>query len=147
MPNSDWRSDIQEAKRRENWSLKGPNRVVKVTPLVDRKQSVGGYITLARFLLGKSPTEIEKLLGLPLGFLANGARIYNLSRLPNPSEYEFELTAQFPAGLAYNPAHGDPAYGPGSDKTLQWKIKPGTTIPIDPRSIIELSPNQRFPYA
>ena len=104
---------------------------------------MGGYITLARFLVGKTPADIEKLLGLPEKFLLSGAYIYNLFRLPNPTEYEYELTTKFPDGLAYNPAHFDERYKPGSDKIHQWRIKPGTTIPVS--TAIKLLPGARFP--
>ncbi|MEJ1157216.1 hypothetical protein [Prosthecomicrobium sp. N25] len=141
----DWRAEIRSELRRENWSLRGVNRVVKVVPL-DRgpQDDVGGYITLARFLSGLTPAEIETSLGLPDRFLASGAALYGLRRLPNPTEYTYELTAKHPDGLAYNPAHGDPRYGPGSDAIQQWQIRDGARIPFDPTSVVRLLPGQRF---
>jgi hypothetical protein len=142
----EWKTEIREAKRNERWSLRGPNRPVKVTPLERVKlQYVSGYITLAGSLAGMTPSLMERALGLPLGYLSQGARIYSLRRLPQPSEYEYELSAKYPGGLAFN-FLSDPRYLPGNEKIHQWKIYPGINIPVDPASELMLLPNQRFPY-
>jgi hypothetical protein len=102
-PMRDWRREAREAVRREMWSLRGPNQIVKVLPAGGTAAStLGGYITLGKFLLNKTPGQIETALGLPAGYLARGARIYRFIRLPQVSEYEYELTAEFPDGLAYS---------------------------------------------
>lgn len=145
MREPDWKKEIRDGVRKENWTLTGVNRVVKVVPLAWSSQdTAGGYITLARLLNGRTPERIEKDLGLPADFLKSGARIYRFTRLPQPSEYDFELTAKYPGGLAHNPAHGDERYGPGSDKINQWRIHEGVRIPVDEKSAISLAPKQKF---
>ena len=109
--------------------------------------TLGGYITLGKFLLNRTPAQIETALGLPPGHLAWGARIYHFTRLPQASEYEYELTAEFPDGLAYNPAYSDPRYPPGDRTIHQWRIKPGVHIPVDSKNFLDLKPGQIFPYA
>ena len=112
------------------WSLRGPNQIVKVLPTGGRAASMlGGYITLGKYLLNKTPGQIETALGLPSGYLATGARIYHFTRLPQTSEYEYELTTEFPDGLAFHPAYSNPSYPPGSRTIHQWRIKPGVQIP------------------
>ena len=144
---NEWQREAQEAVRREMWSLTGPNQIVKVLPGGGTVVStLGGYITLGKFLLNRTPAEIETALGLPPGYLAKGARIYRFTRLPQSSEYEYELTAEFPGGLAYNPAHSDPSYPPGNRKIHQWRIKPGVQIPVDSTNFLDLNPGQVFPY-
>jgi hypothetical protein len=145
MPESDWKKEIRNGTRKEKWTLTGANRVVKVVPL-DRspQDTAGGYITIARLLNGLTPEGLEKNLGLPVGFLKSGARIYRFTRLPQQSEYDYELTAKYPDGLAYNPAHGDERYGPGSNKIHQWRIHEGVKIPVDEKSAISLAPKQKF---
>lgn len=142
----DWQRDIQQGVRRENWSLSGPNCVVKVLPGGTAAAVLGGYITVGRFLLAKTPQQIEIALGLAPAYLSRGARIYRFTRLPLAHEYEYELTALYPGGLAFNPAHGDPNYGPGDRAIHQWRIKPGILIPVEQRDFLELGPTQRFPY-
>jgi len=143
----DWQRDVRDALRKENWSLSGPNRVVKVLPHGSNAvTALGGYITVVSSLLGKTPQQIESALGLPRGYLATGARIYRFTRLPMAHEYEYELTALYPGGLAFNPAHGNPAYPPGHRAIHQWRIKQGIQIPVDPDNYQDLSPGQRFPY-
>jgi hypothetical protein len=143
----DWKKEVRSAVRRENWSLSGPNRVVKVSPLqVPPRSEVDGYITTGQFLVGKLPSQIECALGLPLNYLCFGARIYRLLRLPMAHEYEYELTARFPDGLAFNPAHSDPRYPAGSNKIHQWRIKKGFAVAVDDAASLVLHPGQRFPY-
>lgn len=143
----DWQREIHDGTRRESWSLRGPNRIVKVLPLGSIPQtSLGGYITVGSALLGKTPRQIEQALGLKRDYLAYGARIYRFTRLPMAHEYEYEMTAFFPDGLAFNPAHSNPEYPPGSQKIHQWKIKSGAQIPVDPANFLDLQPSQKFPY-
>jgi|ERR1700761_1999697 len=145
---NDSQREALDAVRREIWSLRGPNQVVKVLPARGAVSSMlGGYITLGKFLLNKTPAQIETALGLPPGHLAAGARIYRFTRLPQASECEYELTAEFPDGLAYNPAYSDPSYPPGSRIIHQWKIRPGVHIPVDSRNFLDLKPGQSFRYA
>ena len=145
---NDWQREVHEAVRREMWTLRGPSQIVKVVPLAKPgqppKSEVCGYITLGRFLLGLTPQQIEHALGLPLGYLKDGARIYRFKRLPFVGEYEYELTALYPDGLAYDPAYGDPAYRPGSPHIHQWRIKKGKDIPVD--KWLDLSPQDQFVY-
>jgi hypothetical protein len=96
-----------EGRRREICTLRGPTQVVKVVPLpapgTDPEEEVGGYIIVGKFLLGKTPLQMGQALGLPPSKLQNGARAYRFARLPQVSQYEYELTTYFPGGLAYNP--------------------------------------------
>ena len=141
-----WERDIHDALRKENWSLSGYNRIVKVLPRGGSAATqLGGYITVGSSLLLKTPQQIEDALGLKKGYLAYGARIYRFTRLPVASEYEYELTALYPGGLAFNPAHSNPYYPEGSRVVHQWKIKDGVQIPVDPKNFLDLSPGQPFP--
>ena len=60
----DWKREIEDGLRRENWSIRGPNGIVKVMPLGTQAASLSGYITLGKHLVGKTPKEIEFALGL-----------------------------------------------------------------------------------
>jgi hypothetical protein len=143
----DWQREVRDGLRRENWSLKGPNRIVKVLPLsAGTPSGLGGYITTGSSLLGKTPEQIQHALGLKARYLANGATIYRFTRLPLTHEYEYELTAYYPDGLAFNPAHGDESYPPGSRKIHQWRIKDGVRIPVDSNNVLELHSGEKFPY-
>jgi hypothetical protein len=143
---NDWQRDIYEGLRKENWSLRGTKRIVKVVPYGTPATALGGYITVGLSLVGKTPPEIEQALGLTSGYLVGGARIYRFTRLPLSHEYEYELTAFYPGGLAFNPAHSHPAYPPGSPVIHQWRIRDGIRIPVDVRNFLDLLPSQRFPY-
>jgi hypothetical protein len=130
---ADWELEIDDSMKREVWTATGPNRPVKVCPAQNPLDfRLGGYITLGRYLIGKTSSEIERDLGLPRDFLLHGARIYKFSRLPQLSEYEYELTAAHPGGLSYHGPIGKIVYPPGSEKIHQWRIVSGKTIPVEP---------------
>ncbi len=99
---------------------------------------------MANALLQKMPQEIERALGFPNGHLGSGAVIYDFMRLPMAHEYEYELTADFPDGLAFNQSYGDPAYPLGSAKIHQWRLKAGVQVPVNVGTAVRLRPNQRF---
>ena len=134
---------VQDAMRREGWTLGGPQRIVKVIPrFVGFPSSLHGFITQEKFLVGKLPSEIEVLLGLPDKSLANGCRIFGFKRLPLAMEVDYELTAGFPNGLAFNPAMHDPRYPPGSHTVHQWRL----LADLPTFHIASLNPAERFPY-
>jgi hypothetical protein len=142
----DWTREAHDAVRREMWSLSGPNKIVKVVKAGGTvAASLGGYITLAKYLINKTPAQIERDLGLHSDDLAGGARIYRFTRLPQSSEYEYDLTAEFPGGLAYYSGSSNNPYPPGSRTIHQWKIRPGVTIPVDSKNFLDLKPGQYFP--
>jgi hypothetical protein len=142
---NDWQREAHEAVRREMWSLKGPNQIVKVLPAGGTAASIlGGYITLGKFLLIKTPVQIETALGLPHGYLTRGARIYHFTRLPQASEYEYELTAGVSGRSGIQPGLQQPSYPPGSRTIHQWRIKPGVRIPVDSTNFLDLKPGQVF---
>jgi hypothetical protein len=144
----DWQIEIDDSTRNEVWQRTGRNRPVKVCPaewMIDFR--LGGYITLGKYLVRKTPAEIERDLGLPKDFLLHGARIYKFTRLPQISEYEYQLTADHPDGFAdEGPFPRKPYYPPGSPKIHQWRILPGKSIPVEP-SYYTVRPNLKFPEA
>jgi hypothetical protein len=143
---NEWQQDIHDGLRREGWALRGPNMIVKVVPRGGPAEAYkAGYITLGKYLRNKTPHQIEKDLGLKDGELDNGARIYRFTRLPMQHEYTYELTADHPGGLKFNPAHGDPRYKPGNRIIHQWEIKKGMPIPVDSQDFVELRPGQLLP--
>lgn len=142
----DWKKEIAEGLKREHWAIRGPNCIVKVLPLRAEATALGGYITLGKFLVGKNPNEIEGALGLEKKYLIEGARIFKFDRIPLQHEYEYELTAKFPGGLYYNPAHSDRRWLPGDPSIQQWRILDDAAIPVDQSKSLELQPSQRVPY-
>jgi hypothetical protein len=128
------------------WSLRGPNQIVKVIPGdMTVAHTLGGYITLGKYLINKTPTQIEKDLGLKHGYLIHGAKIYRFTRLPQISEYEYDLTANFPGGLAYYAGSSSDPYPAGSRIIHQWRIRTGVHIPVDSGNFLDLMPGQLFP--
>ena len=154
MPIPNYKLEIQNAMRREKWTLQGPNRVVKVVKLLPGgvnpiggnagPSKQGGYITTASSLRNMMPAQIEKALGLPAGELGSGAVIYKFLRLPQPSEVTYELTADHPGGQKFT-SMSHPSYPPGSAQIHQWRIDPPHDVPVDTKNPIVLMPGQKFP--
>jgi len=139
----DWQMEMRDAIRREGWSLAGPSRIVKVVPIGrPLAASLKGFVCLEKSLLGKTPSAMEALLGLPTGFLNGGCRIYRFVRLPMAPEVEYELTARHPNGLVFNPAMHDPAFPPGSNAVHQWRL----LVDVPVQHLIDLAPTAKYPY-
>ena len=135
---TEWEKEIAEARRVEQWSLVWPRRIVKAVPLERPVVSrVRGYVTIEKYILGRTPRQLEDDLGLPPGLFAKGCRVYWLTRLPRAEEVSYELTAQYPGGLAFdewgalnevllrqqNPGHNaKPIYAPGRSTIHQWEL-------------------------
>jgi hypothetical protein len=126
----------EEARR--TWSTSGPGCLVKVVPLYEVLTEARGFITQARYLVGKRPQQIETALGLrPLSF-SQGCRVYRLVHLPRPGEYSYELTADLPGGEHFvfadyveaqrryeedRSLRAIPVYPPGDSRIPQWKLR------------------------
>lgn len=141
----EWQREALDALRREAWALKGYNAVVKVVPAGESRPFAAGYITLGKYLINKTPSQIVRDLGLDADKFIRGVRIYRFARLPQITEYDFELSAAFPDGLAYVPGLSNPRFPAGSGKVLQWKIREGTQISVDTMRFIELKSADVFP--
>lgn len=137
----DGQDEIREAMRREAWSLTGPNRIVKVTPLGIADRRFAGFIGLEKALVRKTPMEIERALGLRTWSLAWGCSVFRFTRLPLAHEVEYELGALYPNGQAYNPAMHDARYQPGSAAVHQWCLK----FKLPAQHLLDLLPGQRYP--
>lgn len=151
---TDYQRDCDDAFKQERWSLHGWTRLVKVVALsaearkfpqeasaVDR---LYGYIAVAKDIHGRTPSEMEQILGFQSGTFKDGVTVYSFRRLPQISEYEYELTADNPNGLAENPATSNVEYPPGSAKVHQWRIKKGCAVPVDAKNAVVVLPHEKF---
>ena len=135
--------EIPEARKREAWSLKGPSRIVKILQIgPSRPRALHGYVCQEKVLLGRTPFEIERNLGLKLGYLQSGCGVYALQRLPLTCEYEYELTTAQPGGLAFDSVISNPDYAPGHPFIHQWRL----LVDIPAFHLLDLLPGKRYPY-
>jgi hypothetical protein len=68
------------------------------------KHFVRGYFTTENNIHRQSTQQIEALLGLQKGQMAEGARVWHLLREPGPGEFEFHGSTLFPGGEGLTPA-------------------------------------------
>lgn len=114
--------DEEKAKRGiiDMWNKGGLERPVKVTATeATDRQSVRGYVTQEKFIKGRTPEEMEKILGLEPGNLKNGATIYRLTETPNADQFTPKGYSQTPGGMPYEPGG---KYPPGKGAP-QWELK------------------------
>ena len=72
----DWQTEMRMALRHEDWALAGPKRIVKVVAAGRAvAPELDGYVCLEKVLVGKTPHQIERLLGLPSNLLRAGCRV------------------------------------------------------------------------
>jgi len=120
-----------------NWPVKviSARRAGALKAAAGRVVPVRGYITSAKFVLGRPLDQVESILGLVPGDLAAGAALLRLNRLPAAGEFELRGYTQTPAGEPY--AGG--AYPPGQGAN-QWEL-----FADIPATVLELvSPGQRL---
>jgi hypothetical protein len=134
------RVSLDEAKLKEMatsaWAEKGPNSLVKVVSKArGAQEEVGGYITKLSSVVGRTPQEIEHILGLKPGELSEGCYVSRLNQLPKSDEFELRGYTITPEGKPY--AGGE--YPPGAGAP-QWELT--KRIPSTPISFVQ--PGQIF---
>jgi hypothetical protein len=110
----------------EMWKRGGMDTLIKVaakgtTPDPSR---TSGYCTTFKYIVGRTPSEIEHIVGLAIGSkLVGGADIFVVDPLPQPSQFDLRGYTQCPAGVptdapGYVP---HPGYPPGLGAP-QWEL-------------------------
>jgi len=131
----------------EFWPAKvmAMSRVVELEhKLGKRMDAVGGYITCQKNVRGKTPTEMEDILGFQKGTFSSGVSIWKLNALPKPADFELRGYTYLPGGERFDgivirrsdlprPQYLDKGgasstYPPGLG-VEQWELAPGVLVP------------------
>jgi len=64
--------------------------------------TVGGYFTCIRAVRGRTPEEMEDILGYARGYYKSGASIWKFDRLPALGEFELRGYTQLPGGETFD---------------------------------------------
>ena len=115
-----------------NWPVKvmSAQRASALRASAGRVVAVKGFVTSEKFVRGRSPQEVERILGILPGELKDGAVLLRLNILPLPHQYELRGYTQTPAGEPYSGG----AYPPGHGAN-QWELTvevPATIVKIVP---------------
>jgi hypothetical protein len=130
------------------WRQGGMDTLVKVMPkgMTPAAGRMAGYCTTFKFVVGRTPAEMESVLGFAAGTkLAQGAEIYLVRPLPTARQFELRGYTQLPGGVATNdPAYQPhPSYPPGLGAP-QWDL---TNYPQSGlHHLATVNPGQRFAY-
>jgi hypothetical protein len=130
------------------WKRGGMDTLVKVAPrgVMPNPAHTAGYCTTFKYIVGRTPAEIEEIVGLAKGSkLVDGADVSIVNPLPQPAQFELRGYSQCPAGVATNtPGYiPHPGYPPGLGAP-QWEL---TGYPRSGlKWIATVAPGQRFTY-
>jgi len=130
------------------WKLGGMDTLIKVAPrgMAPNPAYMAGYCTTFKYVVGRTPLEMEQIVGLARGSkLAGGADIFVVDPIPNPSQFELRGYSQCPAGVPTNaPGYTPhPGYPPGQGAP-QWELMgyPQSGLKL----LASVLPNQRLTY-
>ncbi|PTM42717.1 hypothetical protein [Bosea sp. 124] len=109
----------------------GAYNLVKVTaPTGGVLDHAAGYVTLQMEIREKTPLQIERALGLKVGTLALGARIYRLKHLPHKEEFEVRGYSSLPDGLRLQEGKETDAAGYPRGQ-MAWQIRLTHAVQVD----------------
>jgi hypothetical protein len=125
---------IQKRQAIEYWRRSPLNRPVKITSLTRPPMFWGeGFVTCYKFVAGRTLEEVERMLGLKVGDLTNGAYFLEFAALPTEDQFELKGYTQCPDGQNWSPTSDYPA-GLGAP---QWRILPNTFIPSRVAAVVQ----------
>jgi len=108
------------------WKRSGMDTLLKVAPRgtkPDHGRPIG-YCTTLKYVLGRTPAQMEDLVGLKSGSkLAHGAEVFTVAPLPTRGQFKLRGYTQCPGGVPTNdPGYvSHPLYPPGAG-VPQWDL-------------------------
>ena len=108
----------------EMWRKGGGDALVKVLPseLAPDPSRPIGYCTQLKFVVGRTPLEMERAVGFRDNTkLASGAAIYLVTPLPWEHQFEYRGYSHTPEGIPTNVKSAHPDYPPGLG-VPQWQL-------------------------
>jgi hypothetical protein len=135
-------NELTEAKLSEisqGFSGGSQDQPVKVVPFsASPPKFATGYFTQQKFIWGRTPGEMESVLGVFGGFRQGACILQFLSPL-RAGDYENKAYTYLPDGKEYIPDRKETMYLPGKGAP-QWRLK----NPIPAQCIATLRPGQRL---
>jgi hypothetical protein len=128
------------------WRRGGMDSLVKVMPMrraPDAQRNVG-YCTTFKFVVGRTPAEMEAVVGFRAGSkLATGASIYLVRPLPSAAQFRLSGYTQTPEGISTAIRTPHPDYPPGLGAP-QWELTGRQQDSLE--LLAHVQPGQRFAY-
>ena len=122
------------------------NSLVKVSPK-GRSPNYApkiGYCTTFKYVVGRTPAEMEAVVGLRIGSkLAGGASIFLVRPLPGPGQFRLSGYTQTPEGISTALKTPHPDYPPGLGAP-QWELVGHSQQALF--LLAEVDPRQKFAY-
>jgi hypothetical protein len=89
-------------------------------------KEAGGYVTQAKFVVGRTPEQMEAILGLQRGELKEGAYVMTIES-PQVDQFELRSYTNLPDGKVFVPGVSDPRWLPALGAP-QWQISKGVLV-------------------
>jgi hypothetical protein len=128
------------------WRQGGMDSLVKVAPRGRSPNDVLniGYCTTFKYVVGRTPAEMEAVVGLRIGSkLAGGASIFLVRPLPAPTQFRLSGYTQTPEGISTAIKTAHPDYPPGLGAP-QWELVGHSQQALS--LLAEVTPGQKFAY-
>ena len=120
-------------------TMRSIDQPVKVLPLSDQiPRAVTGYFSLEKFICGKSPEEMGRVLGA-FGKFANGAMIMEFIVPLNPTDFKNRAYTYLPNGEPYKLDEKEKVYLPGTGAP-QWTL----TRSVQARCLARVKPGEIY---
>ena len=124
---------------RDATSARTLDQPVKVLPRLGAPPKIAtGYFTQQKFIVGKTPAEMEAVLGI-FGKLAPGAFILQFDRPLRENDFEAKAYTYLPDGKPWVPDPAEKVYLPGKGAP-QWRL----THPVAAECIAVVAPGQAY---
>ena len=112
---------------------------IKVLPLSDQPHHmVSGYFTQEKYICGKTPEEMGRILGA-FGKFSSGALIMEFVTTLNKRDFQNRAYTYLPSGKPYEQNPNEAVYLPGHGAP-QWEL----TRHVEARCIAELRPGEAY---
>ena len=128
------------------WRKGGMDTLVKVVPLgrTPNKDRTIGYCTTFKYVVGRTPAEMEATVGFRAGSkLAGGASVFLVTPLPNAAQFRLSGYSQTPEGVPTDVKAPHPDYPPGLG-VPQWELTSASQANL--RLLADVAPGQKFIY-
>jgi hypothetical protein len=120
-------------------SARSLDQPVKVVPFSKQPPCiVQGYFTQQKFIWGKTPEEMERILGV-FGKFQQGVCVLEFEAPLKPGDFENRAYTYLPDGREFQPGTGETMYLPGKGAP-QWVL----TRKVQAKCIATLIPGQAF---
>jgi hypothetical protein len=129
--------DYWQSANTLNWPVKvvSAQRGQQMQAVIGGLVNVRGFITSEKFVRGRTPDQMETVLGMPQGEYNQGVYVFRLLCLPLAHQFDLKGYSQTPDGMPYTGGRYPPGLGAN-----QWDLTDDLLATV----VAFVPPGQRF---